>query len=252
MAHRPLLAVLPLLVGLLLAAAGPGCSRSVKQYRPNPAELDAAAYRDAYSAAQRVLDDAGFALDRQEYRFGRLTTLPLAAPTVLEPWHGSNTTPTQTATSTINRQRRVATVTFEPVTDEPADAGVARDDEASTAAPGREPASADHELVAPPVAVGDEGEPVAARYRMLVEVQVERYQRATRYLTGSTASRNVFGNLRGVPAEWRDRGIAAANYWVSVGRDPELEQRLLQAILARMDAAPAAPADSATAAAPQP
>lgn len=215
----------------LLAA----CSRAVKVNQPNPSSVDGQAYDRLYDAAIRLLRDEGFVIDQQDYRFGVVTTRPRTAPTVFEPWHGDNTTAAQTADSTLSHQRRTVTVTLKP-----------------------DPASVREEVVVDVEGVGftspeaavreidvalDESPATVTRYdRYLLEVAVviERQQRPLRRLTGSTAGRNIYGQLAAVPEEWQTQGITA-HYWLPEGRDLPLEQRLLQAMLQRTQGMPATP-----------
>ena len=49
----------------------------------NPLSIKAAQYDDAYEAAKLVLREHGFDLDRQDYRFGRVSSQPLGAPSAV-------------------------------------------------------------------------------------------------------------------------------------------------------------------------
>ena len=188
-------------ITLLVLAVG-GCSSKLAS-TPNPIEIDTAEYSRMYNAALQVLRDHGFRLDRRSHRFGKITTRYLASPTVLEPWHTTNTTAEQAWESTLNDQRRMVTVLLEPV----------------------DPINAD--LPTPPTE-----DDLPSGYRMHVEVYVERRQSPNRRLTGSTSGHHVFGVLSSTPAELVERGIDGP-YWQSLGRDPYLEQRLLAAIVRR-------------------
>ena len=162
----------------------------------NPVTISAAEYRRVYDATLWVLRRHGFVLDRQDYRFGVVATRPLHAPTVLEPWLGRNLSFTDAVASTLNDQRRIATVRLEPAgTDRPASEG-----------------------------------PQPPDYRLSVEVMMERRQIPRRYLTGSTAGRRVLRDLVATPVQWQRRGIKGF-YWHPVGQDHRLEQRLLQHII---------------------
>ncbi len=217
-------AVLCLLCLIVVA----GCSRAVKVSKPNPSPIDGRAYDRAFAAAGQSLRDMGFDLDRQDYRFGEVTTQPLTAPTFFEPWHGQNTTAAQAAESTLNHQRRIVAVTIRP--DEQSAREEVRVDLESVAFAGIEAAVRDIDDTL------DTDEPATVviydRYLLEVQVTVERQQRPTRRLTGSTAGRNVFGSLRTVPEEWEERGITAHD-WLPQGRDLQLEQRILHDILQR-------------------
>src|SRR5690349_11455274 len=105
---------------LAVFAAG-GCAHAVR-YRPNPAEVDAREYDLMFAAAQDVLRDYGFEVDRRDYRFGTVTSRPLIAPTVLEPWRVTNTTAAQALAATTNHQRRLVSVTLERSEEQPSGA----------------------------------------------------------------------------------------------------------------------------------
>ncbi|MFA9480245.1 hypothetical protein ACERK3_18385 [Phycisphaerales bacterium AB-hyl4] len=189
---------------LLLMVAAVGCQRAFVD-TPNPSPIASEAYDRTFDASIAVLRDHGFDVDRQDYRFGRVTTMPKDSPTAFEPWHGDNTTAAQAWQSTLDHQRRTVSLFFEP-TDEPGDA------EAN--------AEADHVIV---MAEGD--------YLLRVEVLLERRVQPTRRMTGRTRG-NVFRTLDDVPAEWARRGIDRS-YWEPVGRDAYMEGRLLAEIVAR-------------------
>lgn len=215
---------LPVLLLLLALVALTGCQR---RYAPatGTVEIDPAEYDRMYQASIDVLRDNGFRVDRRDYRFGRVTTEPIASPTAFEPWVNHNTTPTQTAQSTLDHLRRTVTVSLEPIGSEEIaaieDLGESLEHEAEpmvTASPA-------------PADAGSEG-PVESRpYRLRVEVLVENQQIPVRRLNGSvTGSR--FSELAAVPSEWSSRNMPPV-YWQPIGRDAHLEQRLARQIVER-------------------
>ena len=186
----------------LICLGGAGCAKPLMD-TPNPIEIDAREYRRMYHASVLALREQGFRVGRQDYRFGRVSTYPLAAETGLEPWYSSNTSLNQALESTLNQQRRIATVLWEPVIE-----------------PG---------TVAIPweATKGQQGQ----AYRMRVEVLVERRQAPGRHLSGSTRGHSVMASLSSIPVEWVNRGITSRHYWQPLGRDPLLEQRIIAAIV---------------------
>ena len=178
-----------LLVWLILG----GCTHAVVE-STRPIEIGTSEYSRMYRAAVLVLRDHGFRLDRQDYRFGHISTRPLPAPTIIEPWDHTNSTFDQALESTINSQRRVVSVMFDPA--------------------GEQAAQVDP----------DPG------YLMRIEAMVERVQIPARQLTGSTDGPRVFGTLSVVPRELAQRGIVGP-YWQTVGRDSYLEHQLLEQIV---------------------
>lgn len=183
------------LVWVSLVSAG--CSRSIVQ-ADNPTPIKASEYRDTFEAAVQVLRDYGFTIDRRDYRFGRIITLPLGSPNLFEVWNPQNTTGHQAVESTLASERRRVNIT---ITGRPGDA-----DHADT----------------------------HTGYTLAVEVVLERKQIPTRRLAGS-ARRNVFSNLAAPPKDLIDRGVTAS-YWQPVGRDPYLEARLVRQIIERTSA----------------
>ncbi len=189
---------------LAVLLAGIGCAGGQAD-EPGPLEIRADAYGRTYEAARRVLRDHGFELDRQDYRFGRITTRPLGSPTIVEIWHGSNSTAAQAAASTINDQRRLVTVMLDPAP-KPSD------------------------LSAETVEQFTQTEPAA--YLLRVEVTIERHQHPQQRLSGSTKPNRLINRLSTVPTELKRRGIEG-EYWLPISRDPYLEHRLLTAIVRR-------------------
>ncbi len=105
----PLLVLLPLgLMGLMVAG---GCGAAPPVSRRGVAATD---YDRTYRAAVEVLRDMGFETARQEYRFGRITTEPLPAPTLFEPWKRTSTTLGQRVQGTVADVRRRVVVNLEP------------------------------------------------------------------------------------------------------------------------------------------
>jgi len=185
---------------LILFACVTGCSLNQANAN-NPLEIDHSEYARVYNAAIAVLREYGFSLDRQDYRFGRITTKPQNSPTALEPWNNTNTTSNQILESTINHQRRLVTVSLEPI-------------------------SPTNPITPTPIATRT----ATDGYHLRIEVFVERRQTPNRRLAGSTRGHRVFDTLRSTPIEWQNRGIKGS-YWRPLGRDPYLEQRLLNAII---------------------
>lgn len=200
------------LVGLLLAAlaAFTGCNRAVQV--ENPIEIGAEEYHHVYEAAVDVLRDHRFRIDRQDRRFGVVTTGPLIAASAFEPWHDDNTTADQVLENTLNHQRRRVRIELYPVT---------RDGDAGD------------ELVVNPSQPAGTTAPVNNTYELLVQVFVERRQHPPRELNGS-----VFAGveLRRQPRLHEsivtEEGVIES-HWRPLRRDHELEQRLVAAILRR-------------------
>ena len=197
----PIGSVLTLMVMSVLAVGG--CSRPFRE-APNPVEIDAREYDRVYQAAVDVLRDYGFRVNRQDHRFGRVTSHPLDSATLAEPWRPHNTTGAQAWQSTLTHLQRTVTVFIDPIPGQVG--GAAAEDTADVA-----------------------NEPDA--FHLRVEVLLENQQWPTRRLIPSEGGR-MFSSLSEVPPDWRERGIEE-RYWRSVGRDPWLEDRLIRDIVER-------------------
>lgn len=151
-------------------------------------------YDAAFDAAIEILRDYGFSIDRQDYRFGLVTTRPLVSPTLFEPWRTTNTSPGQMAQGTLNTQRRIVRVALKPVV----------------------------------VAAG-----AAPKYQLTVQVTLIKLQQPLKHLNGSTSGFSIVSHYSAVPAEWKEDGISRA-YWIPDGADPLLARRLIDDISKRV------------------
>jgi len=235
-------------LGLTALSATAGCTAS----KPvdNPLTIDAREYKRMYKASIEVLRDEGFRPDRQDYRFGRVTTQPRDAPSVFEPWNRTNATAWHTANSTINAQRRQVTVFLDPVEDSSSAAAPRR---VGDGAVGSRAGSSGEGVSRVRVDQADQADQAghagqagqagqagradqevgpASDYELRVEVLIERRQTPVRHLSGSTATGRMLGHLNAPPAELSQRGIGA-RLWRPLGRDQALEQRLLRRIVRR-------------------
>lgn len=217
------------LILFCLAFSLAGCSSP--PVARNPIEIDRSEYTRIFLAAEEVLRDHGFTLERRDHRFGTLSTPPQTSPTILEPWKDINTTFFQTMMSTANKTRRIARVTIEPI-------ALATDAVPSVELPaGRLPETT------VTVVPGDETpttQPSASAmiddapttFLLTVEVQVEQFQSSVRRLNGSTRGSSMISTLSANPGELQARAIPAT-LWRPMGRDPYLENRLVAAIVRR-------------------
>jgi len=210
---------LALLIAVLALSSLTGCVTNVPAVS-NPVATPGRDYDRIYRAAIEELRDRGFHVDRQDYRFGRVSAKPVRAPFVLEFWRPHHTTAEQVGTATINHERRLITVDLKPIDD-----------------PIYDPTLTDPDLEA-------RRSPEYTRYELHVEVMIERLQNPRQRLNGSTAGTRIRSDLREVPLELRERGITSA-YWQPIKRDPYLERRLLDAILDRAAAMHEAEQDAA-------
>lgn len=174
--------------------------------------LSASDYGAAFDAALAVLDGYGFEVDRRDYRFGVVSTLPKWSPSIAEVWIGDNTTLAQMGASTLNMQRRRVLVELKPV----------------SAADWGEGEGVSSEVSSGPRSVDNAG----GEYWLVVRVEVEQQTAPTRYVAGAAGLR-VFSELpdsyANLPGDDTSR-----RYWVAMGDDDPLARRLLAAIRERL------------------
>lgn len=214
MTRFPCRAIVAAVAGLAWLFSHAGCARPLAT-APNPFEIDEREYSRIFEASVAELRDRGFDINRDDFRFGVITTRPQRVASVLEPWRDNHTTFRQDLAGTVNAHRRLVSVWIEPL--EPAPGPAPAD-----AAPAPEPVTIAGQVTGPP----------SRAYHLRVEVVVERHQRPDAYLNGSTNGHSMVSRLQANPAEYSDRGIPR-DYWLAVGRDPYLEQQLVTAIVRR-------------------
>jgi hypothetical protein len=211
---------------LLSALAITGC-QSPPSTASNPFEIDAREYSRMFDAAVIVLRDHGFRVDRQDHRFGIITTAARDVPTPVEPWQPNQGEPTRAIEHLLNHQRHTVTIRLTPgVPDRAADAvpdAAASTDVATTMSPPQDGGGV-------AAAVASDGA-AGASYGMAVRVDLWRAQRPVAQLSGSTAGYAVLSALRELPDTEFSR--EPAMQWRRIGRDERLEQALLAAIVRR-------------------
>lgn len=144
-----------------------------------------------------VLRDAGYTIDRADYRQGVITTVPKGVTTAVEPWSADRLGGGQAWAATLSPMRRVVRVTSEPI--ELQDAAADTDNQAMN--------------------------------KLRWEVQLERYTSPRRRVINASRGR-VFSSLNELPEPWSKRGMTAM-YWQPLGRDVLTEQRLAARFTAR-------------------
>ncbi len=148
-----------------------GCA-TPRAAAPNPFEIDVSEYGRVFDAAVLVLREQGFRVDRQDYRMGVVTTLPLDAPTLMEPWRAANTSSAPSHDSTLNAQRRLVRVSLTPM----------------------------DQTLGPDA------------YLLSVEATLERRSWPDRRLTGSTNGHTIVAPLSDTPLELRQRGVVSESW----------------------------------------
>lgn len=200
-----------MLLGVLSAILAGGCASS-----DGAAELAIAGgdYSMAFDAAIAAARDEGFIATALDRRAGIIETEPVNAPSVLEPWHGSNASAAQAWENTFQHQRRRVRFEFAPVGESP---------------PALPPVG---ELTGPDVLGGPAverdlttiDEPVLLRAIVIVERSHSPGERRSAW------SRRFVTQSRSGPVG--DEAALPLNFWEPVARDGAYERRLL----ARIDA----------------
>jgi len=216
---------------LLACLALLGCNSRIVSAN-NPVAITAEEYDRIFEATVDVLRLNQFRVDRQDRRFGVITTEPLIAASALEPWYTDNTTPYQTADATLNYQRRIVSVHLEPADREAlAAAELARIDVRT----GQTPTALSPD---PRAAPDEQPQPVEStaggeNYQLRVEVMLEQRQLPEQQLhTAAMTSVTYYGRSPDVRSTVTERGVERS-FWKPVGRDFYYEQRLVRDILNR-------------------
>ena len=222
-----------------------GCAARTGQVA-NPIAITTGEYDRVFDASVETLRQMKFTVDRQDRRFGVISTRPRIASSVLEPWETDHARPGQMVQATLNHERRIVRVFIKPAGAESAGAAENDSEQATATA---EDGAADQ---------GDAMRDVAA-YRLRVKVVVERRQ--IPQVQPSAASVTTLEFVRGRSAAHgtlTETGYRQA-FWRPIGRDELMEKRLVLDILRRATSAPdkasnppAAPTDSPDASADSP
>ena len=97
------------------AAPPPPVAPGLDHAVANPFEVDTREYQRLFDAALVVMDNNSYQIDRNNYRFGVITTKPQASPTILEPWYADvNATWRQVDSSTLDQIQRIVTIRIAP------------------------------------------------------------------------------------------------------------------------------------------
>ena len=175
----------------------------------NPFEIDREEYHAVYEATIESLREHRFAVNRQDRRFGVVTTRPLIAASVFEPWHDDNTTAHQVAMNTLNHQRRHVRVEIQP------------------------PDPAHPDIDAPDPADPDASVIPEGSYQLQVYVFLERRHHPPRNLhSGVFTDVDLRRRPRSHQPLVTEEGRLEST-WRPVGRDHELERRLIADIIRR-------------------
>ncbi|MAX23233.1 MAG: hypothetical protein CMJ19_01915 [Phycisphaeraceae bacterium] len=184
---------LPLLAMAMFLTLGCASSQAVKD-APNPLEIDVTEYDRMFDASIAVFREQHLGVQVKDYRMGTVVSKPAVSPTLIEAWRIENAVEGSKLQSTLNKQRRVITVSFRPAPGEP-------EDNPQT-------------------------------YHMGIQVVIEQEQNPRIQMTGSTSGHSILASYSQTPGELADRGISG-QYWYPVGTDPLLENKLMRTIVHR-------------------
>lgn len=169
-----------------------GCAQA-PAVTANPIEITAGEYDRVFDASIQALRDMRFTVDRKDRRFGVVTSQPLIASSAIEPWHRDNTSSRQVIQSTLHLQRRIVRVELAQADPSPG----AR----------------------------------AEAYRMSVQVQIERRYDPPAELNTALIGASSFRDVRKQLVKQTTEAGVEKSRWANVGRDEQLEQRLIARIL---------------------
>jgi len=93
----------------------------VKSVDPNQSSrfIYNAGYDNVWKQALGILTQTGFAIDRQDYRLGAITTLALPSTQIVEFWKPQQVNAVDSMENTVNNQRRMVRLTIAPVEGKP-------------------------------------------------------------------------------------------------------------------------------------
>jgi hypothetical protein len=78
-----------------------------------------ASYDNVWQQGLLLLHNMGFAMDRQDYRLGEMTTQPLQSAQIIEFWRPEHTLPVNALENTVNSQRRTVRLRISNVPGKP-------------------------------------------------------------------------------------------------------------------------------------
>jgi len=97
------------MVVLGMASGLVGCQKQITQI-DSPLPVASQDYQIAFDATVEALRELNFIVDRQDRRFGVITTRPRIAGSIFEPWQADNNSLEQVGENTMNHRRRIVRV----------------------------------------------------------------------------------------------------------------------------------------------
>lgn len=195
---------------VLVAVFQFGCETSeqvvVEEVKPVMLGISAEAYDGFFDRTRDVLVGLGFEIDRQDQRFGVMTTDPKTSATIFEPWAQNKVTERDAFYATLNMQQRVVRVNF-----------IAKQD--------LEAKPETFELI--PVDVSREN----AAYFVDVQVMVLQRQHPTTELNTAAIAAPSFRNRERALARTQLTEVGLVeSYWRELGRDLAYERYIARRI----------------------
>jgi len=175
--------------------------------------------RDAFlDVALTVLREHDFSPQRVDRRTGLAVTHPTTGAQWFEFWRADSQGSYQLLESSLHTLRRIVTLRLEPLS-EPAAAS--------------EPAAGEPAGASQPA----EAEPGPGEYRLIVQVDKQRYSAPERQVTTASMALGIYSE-RLPTEEGLRRARSEGEHWVPLGRDVLLEAYLLDRIVDATDAEP--------------
>ena len=183
-----------------------GCHAPAQPTGPSEIALHVPDYDEFFDASLSLLRRYDFPPDRVDRTRGLIVSHPTTSGQFFEWWRIDSRGSYQVAESSLHTMRRIVTVNIEPVT-------VSTGIPSGTGVPPAEPVPA----------IADAGD----LYRIRVQVDKSRYTAPERQVTTTSGILVMYsGNVPTVEGERGPQSRFAA--WVPLGRDPLLEQFLLE------------------------
>lgn len=198
------------LIVILMLWVPLGCETSeelvVEQIKPVMLGMSAEAYDGFFNRTRDTLLELGFEIDRQDQRFGVITTEPKTSSTIFEPWDQNSVTQRDAFYATLNMQRRVVRVNL-----------IAQKD--------MKQAPDSFELILIDV------NPDGVAYYADIQVMVLQRQHPTPELnTAAIASPSFRNRERGLVRTQLTEAGMDESYWRELGRDLAYERMVAQRI----------------------
>ena len=175
-------------------------------------------YNQTFDSTKNTLRNAGYQLDRVDRRFGIITSQPVVAGSILEPWRDITATPEQALDSTLNFEHRIIRIAFIPAS------GTSASTQSTNTSPPQNPALAQ---IQPTTAQANTDlSTYTGTIRLDVQAIIERAHQPGRQIESTSLRRSSYT----IDPSLAERGIPR-KFWEVVARDPYQEQYLMKKIV---------------------